>query len=131
MDWAAIIVAALASVVAIYTARQGVVAKKRTEQIQQQKVDAEAYRTAQTINRASVERLKDDIKLLHSELARTRRDLNAAREEREGAEVQYRVELQKAKNEWEILERFFRRRIKKLEDALRDSGVPVPNGDGP
>ncbi len=129
MDWAAIIVAVIAALVAIYTARQGNVAKNKAQALEQQKVDAEAYDRAQKITSETIARLEADLRYVNEQLAKTRTALTDAHRIREDMENQYKDELKQARNEWGILEAYFRRRITRLENALRDSGVPVPNGD--
>lgn len=129
MDWAAIIVAVVAALTAIYTAQQGSQVKRRSQQIEQQKVDAEAYERAKKYTDETVLRFEKDIRYLQNQLDKTRAKLEETERAREETESRYEAELKKARDEWGVLERYFRRRIKKLEDALRDSGVPVPNGD--
>lgn len=128
MDWAAIIVAVIAALVAIYTARQGNVAKNKAQALEQQKVDAEAYDRAQKITSETIARLEADLRYVNEQLTKTRTALTEAHRIREDMENQYKDELKQARSEWGILEAYFRRRISRLEDALRDSGVPIPNG---
>ena len=131
MQWVAIIVSLVTAGVALFTAYQGHKSKLRSEaaearakEIGQQKVDQEAYREAQETYRNTIKELVDGNKRLQSEV-------KSLRQMAEDDRANLVEQLEKAHEERAVMERYLRGRIAKLEAALRDSGIPIPNGDLP
>lgn len=130
MGWISILISACATAVAVFTAWQGARARDRAEDaeqrarnIEQQKVDAQAYREAQETYRNTIAQLRDNNQRLAEEIKELRK---MAHEDRANLEF----ELAKAHEERGIMERYLRGRITKLESALRDSGIPIPDEAG-
>lgn len=132
VGWDSVIVAALALISSYLTIREAKKSKERTASIQarqlemqkdkekaarsleQQKVDADAYGRAQEILTKSIKRLETDVQRLEEGLQLARAEVIQVREERDKERT---------------LNSAYRRRVRQLEAALKDSGIPIPKED--
>lgn len=114
VSWESILVALMSTIGVIYGVRQSRKAAAAATALEQEKVDRSAYTVAQQITKESFARLEADLDRVERALVRTRAELDRTIAERDREQE---------------LNQSYRARVRRLEAALRDSGLPIPMGE--
>lgn len=109
----------------LYTQRQLRKAAERTADVEERKVDAEAYDRARTYDREVVKGLREDLQRAREEIAALRRTLEGERREHERETREHERETRELRMHVDRLEMV----VARLTRRLREAGLDVEEPD--